>query len=146
MARAVLKTLPEWFGRPAALDAYVAAADRLPTLVAYSADGRAVGFATLERHTPVAAEVHVMGIACAEHGRGHGRRLLGRAERHLAATGVRWLTVKTLAASHPDPHYARTRAFYAAVGFEPLEVFLTLWGEDTPCLLMVKPLAATGRI
>ena len=74
VARAVLETLPEWFGRPAALDTYVAAAGRLPTLVACSTGGRAVGFATLERHTPVAAEVHVMGVARAQHGRGHGRR------------------------------------------------------------------------
>ncbi len=74
VARAVLDTLPEWFGRPASLDAYVVAAGPLPTLVARSADGRAVGFATLERHTPVAAEVHVMGVSRAEHGRGHGRR------------------------------------------------------------------------
>ncbi|WP_419826857.1 GNAT family N-acetyltransferase [Sphingomonas sp.] len=123
----------------------MAAAGRLPTLVACSANGRAVGFATLERDTPVAAEVHVMGVSRAGHGRDHGRRLLGEAERHLMAAGVRWLTVKTLAASHPDPHYARTRAFYEAVGTDPLEVFPTLWGEDAPCLLMVKPLAASGR-
>ncbi|WP_419825670.1 hypothetical protein [Sphingomonas sp.] len=74
-----------------------------------------------------------------------GAAPLDEAERRLAAVGIRWLTVKTLAASHPDPHYARTRAFYEAIGFQPLEVFPTLWGDDTPCLLMVKPLPAAGR-
>ena len=57
------------------------------------------------------------------------------------AQGVRYLTVKTLAADHPDPHYAATRRFYEALGFEPLEVFPTLWDADTPCLLMLKCLA-----
>lgn len=56
----------------------------------------------------------------------------------LKAEGAHWLTVKTLAASHSDPHYAETRRFYEANGFEPLEVFPDLWGEDMPCLMMVR--------
>ncbi len=32
LARAVLVTLPEWFGQPAALDAYIKAAATLPML------------------------------------------------------------------------------------------------------------------
>ena len=140
IARAILTSLPDWFGRPTALEAYVAAAGRLPTLVALSAEGQAVGFATLERHTDVAAEIHVMGVLQAHHGRRYGRALIEQAELDLTTSGIKWLTVETLAASHPDPHYADTRRFYGALGFEPLEVFPTLWDEDTPCLLMVKPL------
>ena len=33
-----------------------------------------------------------------------------------------------------------TRAFYLACGFEPLEIFETLWNEENPCLYLVKPL------
>jgi len=40
----------------------------------------------------------------------------------------------------PDPGYARTRAFYAAMGFEPLEEIVQVWGPDNPCLLLVKRL------
>ena len=50
------------------------------------------------------------------------------------------LQVKTLSESHPDAGYAKTRAFYRAMGFHPLEEFKTLWGEANPCLLMVKKL------
>ena len=37
-----------------------------------------------------------------------------------------------------DENYARTRAFYLAMGFRPLEEFTQLWNEQNPCLLMVK--------
>jgi hypothetical protein len=53
---------------------------------------------------------------------------------------VKFLTVKPLAASHPDPFYAKTRARYEAIGFVPLKVFPTLWDPGNPCRLMVKAL------
>ena len=49
------------------------------------------------------------------------------------------LEVKTLGPSHPDPGYARTRRVYEKMGFLALEE-TDLWGEDTPCLIMGKPL------
>ena len=72
------------------------------------------------------------------HRRGLGRRLLGKAEEALRADGIRLLQVKTLGPSRPNAAYARTRAFYAALGFLPLEEIVGLWGEDNPCLLLVK--------
>ena len=60
-------------------------------------------------------------------------------ERDARDGGVRLLMVKTLGLSHPDPGYARTRRFYERMGFPPLEE-THLWGEGTPCLIMVKPL------
>lgn len=51
---------------------------------------------------------------------------------------MRLLEIKTLGASHPDKGYARTRHFYEGVGFLALEE-TGLWGEGTPCLIMVKP-------
>jgi hypothetical protein len=48
--------------------------------------------------------------------------------------------VKTLAAEHPGAEYAQTRAFYAAMGFLPLEAFPTLWSPYLPVLRLVKPL------
>lgn len=53
--------------------------------------------------------------------------------------GVKFLQVKTLGASHPDTYYAKTRQFYEGYGFTPLEEH-DLWGEDTPCLVLIKPL------
>lgn len=140
IARTILDSLPEWFGRPESLDEYVAATTRLRTLVAFSPDGEPAGFLSLETQTPVATEIHVVGVARDQRGKGCGRQLVEYAARSLKEEGVRWLTVKTLAASHPDPHYAETRRFYEASGFDPLEVFTDLWDEDTPCLMMMKPI------
>jgi GNAT superfamily N-acetyltransferase len=140
IAREILGTLPEWFGRPQSLEDYAIATTRLLTLVAYSPDNRAIGFLSLKQLTSVAAEAHVMGVRREERNRGCGQELLAAAEENLRAKGLHWFTVKTLAASHPDPNYAQTRRFYEAVGFEPLEVLETLWDADTPCLLMIKPL------
>ncbi len=72
------------------------------------------------------------------HGQGVGRALVEQAEQVLRAEHVEYFQVKTLSDSHPDPGYAKTRAFYLALGFRPLEEFKTLWGEATPCLMMVK--------
>ena len=48
--------------------------------------------------------------------------------------------MKTLDATHPSPEYARTRAFYHAMGFVDLECFPTLWDAGNPCLVLVKAL------
>lgn len=137
LARAILAELPEWFGIPESVDNYVAECERLPVLAAY-AGGEAVGFLALKTQTPVAAEALVLGVKRAWHRRGCGRALFDAAERRLAAQGIRYLTVKTLAASDPDPNYTATRKFYEAIGFEHIEVFPTLWSADNPCLLMLK--------
>ena len=47
--------------------------------------------------------------------------------------------VKTLGPSDHDEGYERTRRFYGACGFVPLEEIHGLW-EHNPCLLMVKRL------
>jgi hypothetical protein len=56
------------------------------------------------------------------------------------ADGARFLLVKTLSPREPDPNYAQTRAFYLAMGFEPL-TDLDLWGPENPALLMIRTLA-----
>jgi hypothetical protein len=65
--------------------------------------------------------------------------LLQAAEADLRNASVRWLQVKTLGPSRPAEEYARTRAFYRACGFDPLEEIHELW-DDNPCLLMIKSL------
>ncbi|HEY6427594.1 MAG TPA: GNAT family N-acetyltransferase [Acidimicrobiales bacterium] len=135
--RRVLAALPTWFGIPASVEEYVAAADSNPTVVA-SCDDAAVGLATIVRHSDYAAEVYVMGVLPEFHRHGVGRAMLEHAEAALAADGVEFLQVKTLSARHPDEGYRRTRAFYLAYGFRPLEEFPTLWSPDQPALQLVK--------
>lgn len=46
---------------------------------------------------------------------------------------------ETLGPSHPDPGYAKTRLFYEAMGFAPLEETHDL-RPGNPCLIMIKVL------
>jgi hypothetical protein len=57
--------------------------------------------------------------------------------------GVRFLQVKTVAASSPSMEYAETRKFYERRGFTPIEVFPTLWDPHNPALQYIKVLNAT---
>jgi ribosomal protein S18 acetylase RimI-like enzyme len=133
----ILRALPDWFGIEAAIVQYVREIETLPTFVA-EREGIPVGFLTLKRHTACAAEIYVMGVRPEARRQGFGRALVRRAEVYLRREQVDFLQVKTLSASHPDLGYTETRAFYAALGFKPLEEFKQLWNEQNPCVLMVK--------
>lgn len=138
--RTILAALPTWFGFPDSVAGYVAAAETNPTVVASMGD-EDVGVLTLVQHTPDAAEIYVMGVLPELHRHGIGRAMLGRAETWAIERGMSFLQVKTLSERHPDPGYARTRAFYRACGFRPLEELPDLWREDQPALQMIKALA-----
>ena len=77
------------------------------------------------------------------HRQGAGRALVSAVEADLRADGAELLEVKTLGPSRPDPGYDRTRQFYAAMGFRPLEEIGGLW-PGNPCLVMVKVITACG--
>lgn len=136
----ILRSLPDWFGLEDSIREYVQVTDALPTFTA-EAEGETVGFLSLKLHNRYAAEVYVMGILTDWHRQGLGRAILSASENWLVAQEIEYLQVKTLADTHPDPFYARTRAFYLRMGFRPLEVFdEKIWGSENPCLLMVKKL------
>jgi GNAT superfamily N-acetyltransferase len=155
-AERILRALPAWFGIESSLLEYAQAADELPTLVAIlpgpSCDreerpgsqqvrpDRVIGFVALRDTSEDALELYVMGVLPAWRGRGIGRALVERAASYARAESFSLLHVKTRAPSNPDPGYAATRAFYAAVGFRPLEELPQVWGPENPCLLMIRPL------
>jgi len=131
--------LPEWFGIPEANAQYARDIEPLPTFVVRDGDD-VVGFLTIKRHYPESAELLVMGVRPDRHRHGAGRALLEAVEAWLTSEGITFLQVKTRGPSTPDPFYERTRAFYRAVGFAPLEEMLTLWSEDDAALVLVKTL------
>lgn len=151
----ILWGLPQWFGIESATRHYIEAIDDLPTFTATvigetvsgetvgdkTANAEMAGFLSIKQHFAHSAEIYVMGVDSRYHRRGCGRGLVMAAEQYLRGQGVEYLQVKTLSPAHPDPNYALTRKFYAAVGFRPLEEFKTLWGESNPCLLLIKSLA-----
>jgi len=135
----LLDGLEDWFGLEEPNAAYVEAARTMPTVLAL-ADGVVVGVLLWRQHFAASAEVHLMAVDPAHHRRGIGTLLLARAEDELRAFGVRYLQVKTLGPSDPDPAYAKTRLFYAARGFVELEELFDVWPEDNPMLILVKSL------
>jgi coenzyme F420-0:L-glutamate ligase / coenzyme F420-1:gamma-L-glutamate ligase len=137
LAESILRTLPEWFGIEHATQEYIRDVAELETFAAD--DGS--GFLSLKRHSPRAAEIYVLGVVPALHRQGRGRALVDAAETWCVGNGIEYLQVKTLADTATDENYARTRAFYEAVGFVPLEVFPELWDPRNPALLLVKRVA-----
>jgi GNAT superfamily N-acetyltransferase len=141
ICRSILDLLPSWFGIPEAVDDYVRTARTEPSIIA-SVAGVDIGITTIKLHSQYAAEVYLMAVHPAYHRRGVGRAMLVHLERNLATRGVEYLQVKTLSASRPDPGYDKTRAFYLAYGFRPLEEFPALWDPSNPALQLVKSVPA----
>jgi GNAT superfamily N-acetyltransferase len=134
LCESILRELPEWFGIEEATAAYIRDIAELPTFAAGDD-----GFLAVKLHTPQAAELYVMGVRPERHRRGVGTALLAAAEDYLRDRGIEYFQVKTLGPSRRSEGYERTRRFYEARGFIPLEEIHGLW-DGNPCLLMVKRL------
>ena len=139
----LLATVPEWFGQPESNLEYVRAARTKETWTVRDGDGTVVGVTLVDRHFAHVVEVHLTVVDRSVHRTGVGTAMLAAIEADAVSRRVRLLEVKTLGASHPDAGYVRTRHFYEKWGFLPLEE-TELWGEGTPCLIMVKPLGGGG--
>lgn len=137
----ILRVLPDWFGIEESIVEYAQDIRRIETLVAQE-DGVVTGFLTLKQHNVHSAEIHLIAVRPEYHGRGIGRALVEHAVALLRNRSVEFLEVKTLGPSRPDAHYDKTRQFYTAMGFQPLEEN-RLWGEVNPCLIMIKHLICT---
>jgi ribosomal protein S18 acetylase RimI-like enzyme len=135
----ILRMLPDWFGIEAAIVNYEHEIEHLPTFLA-KANGQVLGFLSLKQHNPFSAEIYVMAVRPDAHRGGIGCALVENAEFYARKLGVEFMQVKTLGPSNLDEHYAKTRAFYEAMGFRPLEEFKQIWDENNPCLVMIKRL------
>ncbi len=137
ISRDILYDLPEWFGIPESTESYVKDSADMVFFVAYY-DSIPCGFIAIQRHFKNSAEINVMGIHKEYHRKGIGSKLIEKACQWCLKEKIEFLQVKTLADSHPDIFYRKTREFYMAVGFEKIEVLTDLWGKENPCLILMK--------
>jgi ribosomal protein S18 acetylase RimI-like enzyme len=135
----LLRDLPDWFGIEESNRAYIAAAETLDNTAAML-DGEIAGICLVRDHTATASEIELLAVRSDLHRRGVGRVLVAHVERDLRTRGITLLQVKTRGPSLPSPAYERTRAFYQALGFVPLEERTDIWGAENPCLISVKVL------
>ncbi len=135
--RQILEALPQWFGIREAREDYIRQAKKLDVFICEH-KGKPAGFISLKIHNSWNAEIYCMGVLPEFHRQGIGKLLVQSAQSQARASAIRLMSVKTLSSASQDPYYARTRNFYLSCGFEPFEEFPDLWGQDNPCLLMVK--------
>ncbi len=135
---AIMRSLPDWFGIEESIVQYSQDIKAMDSYVV-EVNRKVVGFITIQQHNPYTAEIHVMAVRKDFHRKGIGRNLVNHVEQSLNSLGVEYLEVKTLGPSRPSAHYAQTRAFYETAGFRPIEE-TNLWGEENPCLIMIKHL------
>ena len=139
ICKEIIESLPNWFGLEAASQEYIKRSADTDFYAAYRSD-KEVGFFSIVSHFPKTSEIYVCGVLPDFHRKGIGRKLLRAVEEDLSKKKKKFLTVKTLSSSHPDKGYAKTREFYKACGFVPVEEFKELWSKEHPCLFMVKEL------
>jgi GNAT superfamily N-acetyltransferase len=92
---------------------------------------------SLVDHGFSAIEIHLLAVRPHAHRQGVGQALIGQASSIARDLRKPYVTVKTQGPSRAYEPYARTRAFYLALGFEPLEELTSIWGPENPCLIMI---------
>lgn len=137
IVRRILDALPEWFGIEASKAEYELKAASETVFTAFDIN-EPIGFVALKRNNAFTAEIDSMGVLEGYHRQGIGKALFAAAEAWARAEGFSFLEVKTLDESREDEGYRRTRLFYQGRGFCPLEKNTIMWGEENPCLIMVK--------
>lgn len=133
----VLRSLPDWFEVEEAIVQYGIDSTRYPTFAVWN-QREMIGFGTVRKHYGSTWELHCLAVHGDWHGMGLGSRVLKKAEGWVRGQGGRFLQVKTVGPSHPSREYRSTRAFYARLGYEPLEEFHGIWGPRCPCLQLIK--------
>lgn len=133
----ILRQLPEWFGIEQSIIEYVDGVHDTDFYVSYYNESP-VGFISVKYNNNFTAEIYVIGILKEHHNRGIGKKLIHICEEELKNRNMVYFMVKTLGESHPDKNYKETRNFYTKVGFYPLQEIKEIWGNENPCLIMVK--------
>lgn len=136
----ILRKLPEWFEIESAIVDYVKNSANT-TIFAYFEENKAIGFVSLKHINNHTLEIYIMGVEKQYQKNGVGTQLINTATEFAKQNNYKLLQVKTLDESYVpyDKFYEITRKFYNKVGFYNLEC-LNIWGEENPCIVMVKPI------
>jgi len=138
--RAILESLPEWFGNSNALDEYVEKVSKLPYWAALDQDYRCIGFFAVKTHYGNIGDIYVCGVLPEYQNKGIGKKIYDIAEKHFIQNGYKYMMVKTLSEKAQYEPYERTRKFFKKIGFVPLVSLTEIWDEENPCLIMIKKL------
>jgi len=104
-------------------------------------DNKMVGFLTFKENNPDVVELSWLAVIPKYRKQGIGSRLVKKTLDNLKDK-YKICEVKTLAETHKDKGYAKTRNFYKKLGFISLEIIHPYpgWDDDSPCQIFVKPI------
>lgn len=135
ITNSILKSLPDWFGIPEAIEEYGVDSGGKPFFCAF--DGEVpIGFLYLKETGRYTVELAVMGVLREYHRQGIGRKLFEEAREKARQMGYSFMQVKTVQMGRYDV-YDATNRFYLSLGFKELEVFPNLWDEWNPCQIYI---------
>lgn len=133
----IIRKLPDWFELEDGIMEYVHGVKNKPLFAAFD-NNKLMGFVSVKNHNKWTSEIYVMGILTQFRNNGIGRKLVDHIWNKNQKRGRKYLIVKTLDESAEDKFYKETRGFYEKVGFAPLFATTEIWGEENPCLIMIK--------
>lgn len=137
ITREIMHALPLYFSPPEDIEKKALIHREYPFFAAFEGE-RAIGFITLKIHNEYTADVYNLGVLEQYHRQKIGHALINICVDYCKGHGFIYLTVKTLDSSAEYEPYDKTRAFYKSEEFIPLEVFMTFWNKENPCLFLVK--------
>jgi N-acetylglutamate synthase-like GNAT family acetyltransferase len=136
--RAVIESLPEWFGYEGALEGVSEATATARGFVALEAD-EVIGFVTTDPLFEETLEITYLAVGARSRGKGVGRHLVAAVCVAAMELGASSIVLLTLGPTSGSTHYAETVAFYRAIGFwRTKELYLSSWG-GAPTLVLSGP-------
>jgi ribosomal protein S18 acetylase RimI-like enzyme len=102
-------------------------------------NNKMVGFITFKENNPDVLEISWLAVTPKYRNKGIGTKLVNKSLGKLKSK-YKVCEVKTLAETHKDPGYARTRNFYKKLGFISLEIIYPYpgWNNESPCQIFIK--------
>jgi ribosomal protein S18 acetylase RimI-like enzyme len=139
----VIRSLPEWFSYPGAIESITDALGRQSGYVAQAGEMIA-GFVLLDPIFEETLEITYLAVHASQRRSGFGRRLVAAAASHAERIGASQICLLTLGPSAGSPFYEESVAFYRSIGFDRTkEVELSSW-SGAPALVMSSPVSRLG--